>query len=209
MTITGIIAGRAGQGKSARSNPQTEQIVLPCSLLARTVYAAITHPNQSRTMPDPPTGTDAPIDDKRRAIIEFFSNIPFTKLMGMKLLEIEPGRARMTMSYRADLCQPAGILHGGAIASLIDTAIAHSILLTLPDNNAPTTGGRIVSIDLRVKYFRPVSAGQIVCTARIARPGRTIVHADAVVVNDDGKEVAVGDSIYMVISQEQLKRRSS
>ena len=34
------------------------------------------------------------------------------------------------MSWRTDLCQPAGIMHGGAIASLVDTAIAHSILLT-------------------------------------------------------------------------------
>ena len=160
-------------------------------------------------MPDPQTGSDADSDKKRQAIIEFFSNIPFTKLMGMKLLEIEPGRSRMSMSWRPDLCQPAGILHGGAIASLVDTAIAHSILLTLPESNAPTTGGRIVSVDLRIKYFRPVSEGQIVCTARIVRPGRTIIHADAVVTNDAGKDVAVGDSIYMIISQEQLQRRGS
>jgi uncharacterized protein (TIGR00369 family) len=153
--------------------------------------------------------TDAAFEQKRQAVLAFINEFPFFKLMGMKLLEIEAGRARVSMSWRADLCQPAGILHGGAIASLIDTAIAQSILLTLPDTDSPTAGGQIVSIDLRVKYLRPVSEGEIFCDARIVRPGRTILHTAATVTNAAGKDVALGDSIYMVIGEQQLKKRGA
>jgi uncharacterized protein (TIGR00369 family) len=150
---------------------------------------------------------EAALDQKRQGIMDFFNNFAFSTLMGMKLLEIDPGRARMSLNWRPDLCQPAGILHGGVIASLIDTAIAQSILLTLPDTDEPTTGGRIVTVDLRVKYLRPVSEGEIFCDARIVRPGRTILHTAAIVTNREGKEVALGDSIYMVLRSEQLRKR--
>ncbi|MCH8924384.1 MAG: PaaI family thioesterase [Planctomycetes bacterium] len=159
-------------------------------------------------MAETETGSAEQLEKKRQGIIQFFNNFPFNKLMGMKLLEVEPGRARLSMSWRADLCQPAGILHGGTIASLVDTAIAHAILLTLPDIDSPTAGGRILSVDLRLKYLRPVSEGEIFCEARIVRPGRQIIHTAATVTNAEGKEVALGDSIYMKVSGEQLRKKS-
>ena len=159
-------------------------------------------------MAESETGSAEQLEKTRQGIIEFFNNFPFNQLMGMKLLEMEPGRARLSMSWRADLCQPAGILHGGTIASLVDTAIAHAIMLTLPEINSPTTGGRIVSLDLRLKYLRPVSEGEIFCDAHIVRPGRQIIHTAAVVTNAEGKQVALGDSIYMKVSTERLQKGS-
>ena len=155
-------------------------------------------------MAESETGSAEQLEKTRQGIMEFFNNFPFNQLMGMKLLEMEPGRARLSMSWRSDLCQPAGILHGGTIASLVDTAIAHSILLTLPD----IVFGRIVSVDLRLKYLRPVSEGEIFCDAHIVRPGRQIIHTAAVVTNAEGKQVALGDSIYMKVSGERLQKGS-
>jgi uncharacterized protein (TIGR00369 family) len=148
----------------------------------------------------------AEVAAQKQAITDYFHNFPFTQLLGMKLLEIEPGHSRISMTWREDLTQPAGIMHGGAIASLVDTAIAHAILLTLPDTGIPTSGGRIVTLDLRIKYLRPVGPGQIFCDARITRAGRQVIHADAVVKNQEGKEVAFGDSIYMIVTKDRLQR---
>jgi acyl-CoA thioesterase len=151
---------------------------------------------------------DPSLEKDRQALFEYFRAFPFNQLMGMELLEIEPGRARLSMNWREDLCQPAGILHGGALASLADTAIAHSILLT-PEHRAQRDehGGRIVSVDLRLKYLRPVSAGKVYCDARVVRMGRQIIHTEAVVTDPDGKQVALADSIYMMVTGQQLKRR--
>jgi acyl-CoA thioesterase len=148
------------------------------------------------------------LEKDRQALFTFFKAFPFNQLMGMELVDVEPGRARLSMSWREDLCQPAGILHGGAMASLADTAIAHAILLT-PEHRAMRDehGGRIVSVDLRLKYLRPVSEGKIFCDARVLRMGRQIIHTDAVITTPEGKEIALADSIYMMVTGKQLERR--
>jgi len=148
------------------------------------------------------------IDQQRQLLAAYFKEFPFFKLMGFELQSVEPGKARLGMSWREDLCQPAGVMHGGALASLIDTAIAHAILLTPQGMAARNAGGGMVSVDLRVKYLRPVSTGQIYCDARITRPGRQLIHTAAEVFDAEGKEVAHGDSIYMIISGKQLKKRA-
>jgi uncharacterized protein (TIGR00369 family) len=154
------------------------------------------------------SAADDSLEKDRQALMAYFRNFPFSKLLGMEIETIEPGHARLSMTWREDLTQPAGILHGGAIASLVDTAIAHSILLT-PEHRAlrKEQGAKLVSVDLRLKYLRPVSSGKVFCDARVIRMGRQIIHTDAVVTAPDGKEVALGDSIYMMVSGKQLEKK--
>lgn len=58
-----------------------------------------------------------------------------------------------------------------------------------------------------MKFIRPVSSGSITCEAEVVRLGRQIVHAEAVVTgDDDGKEVARGDAIYMAVPRSQIER---
>ena len=159
-------------------------------------------------MAEPTPETSAAIEAERQGLRAFSKTFPLFQLMGFELVDVEPGRARLAMSWRADLCQPAGIMHGGAIASLVDTAIAHSILLTPTYMDAHKQGGSIVSLDLRIKYLRPVSAGKIVCDARVARLGRQIIHAVADVTDGEGKEIATGDSIYMLVAGDRLQKKT-
>jgi len=159
-------------------------------------------------MADPTSETSAAIEAERRGLREFFKTFPFFQLMGFELVDVEPGQARLAMSWRADLCQPARIMHGGAIATLVDTAIAHSILLTPAYIEAHKQGGRMVSLDLRIKYLRPVSAGKIFCNARVTRLGRQIIHAVADVTDGEGKDVATGDSIYMLLAGDRLQKKT-
>jgi uncharacterized protein (TIGR00369 family) len=147
------------------------------------------------------------IERHRQGLFEFFHEFPFFKLLGIELVSVEPHRARLRATWRPDLCQPAGILHGGVIATMVDTAIAQSILLTPAFLRAQQDGGRLVSVDLRIKYLRPVAEGIIECEAHTPRVGRTISHATAVVTDAAGKEVATGDSIYMIVNREQLRKR--
>lgn len=150
---------------------------------------------------------DESVDDHRKALMEFFRTFPFFKLLGIKVLDIEPGRSKLQVGYRTDLCQPAGILHGGVIATLVDTAIAHSILLTDRYMEAHARGAQIVTVDLRIKYLRPVPSGTITCVAHTPRVGRTITHSSAVVTDEADKEVATGDSIYMVVERQKLQKK--
>jgi acyl-CoA thioesterase len=127
--------------------------------------------------------------------------------MGLRVLDVGPGWSKATASYREDLVQPAGIMHGGVISSLIDTGIAHALMMTDRLTEVHREGGALVSVDLRVKFIRPVAQGTIFCDAKIVRLGRQIVHAEAIVTGEDGKEVARGDAIYMAVPQSQIERQ--
>ena len=138
-------------------------------------------------------------------IIAFAKEFPFFKLIGLEVVDLEPGWSRTRLEHRPDLSQPAGILHGGVLASLIDTGIAHALLLTDRFKELQKEGGGVVTIDLRVKYFRPVSGSAVTCDSTITRSGRKIIHAESVVTNHEGKEVARGDAIYMWIEGDQIR----
>ena len=142
----------------------------------------------------------------REALLERARTLPFFHLIGLEVLELEPSRSKAAVTFRSDLTQPAGILHGGVIATLIDTGIAHAILPEPAIQSLIEADGHIVSVELSVKYLRPVSEGRIVCDSRVTRLGRQIIHAASVVVNDAGKEVARGDAIYMMVPAVRIER---
>jgi len=142
----------------------------------------------------------------REGILAFAAQFPFFRLIGLEILDLEPGWSKARLRHRPDLNQPAGVLHGGVIASVIDSGIAHALLMTDTFREIRAEGGALVSVDLRVKYFRPVSEDEILCESRIVRLGRQIIHAESVVSNAQGKEVARGDATYMAVTRERLQR---
>ncbi|MFO0944810.1 MAG: PaaI family thioesterase [Planctomycetota bacterium] len=152
---------------------------------------------------------DPTLEHQKQQVIDFFHQFPFFKLIGMKTLDLKPGWSKLQITYRQDLCQPAGVMHGGIIATLIDSGIANALLLTEVYQEAKRQNGGIVSVDLRIKYFRPVSTGVITCESTIPRLGRQIIHGESIVTNEEGKEVARGDSIYMAVTGDQFTKRPS
>ena len=147
--------------------------------------------------------TDTPT--RRAEILRESRDFPFFRLIGLEILDVEPGQSSAQVHWRPDLRQPAGLLHGGVVASLIDTGTAYALLLCDELRETFQAGGSLVTIDLRVKYLRPVSGGSITCTSQVSRMGRQIIHVDAVVTDDSTREVARGDAIYTTVTPNQLK----
>jgi acyl-CoA thioesterase len=150
--------------------------------------------------------TDAHDRFSREGILAFAQEFPFFRLIGLEVVDLQPGWSKTRLGHRPDLNQPAGILHGGVIASVIDSGIAHALLLTERFQELRDQGGALVSVDLRVKYLRPVSEGEIICESKVLRLGRQIIHAESVVSNAEGKEVARGDATYMAVTGARLQR---
>ncbi len=119
-----------------------------------------------------------------------FREVPYIKLLGLELVGLKPGEAVLRLSMRDELRQPHGVLHGGATASLIDTATAFAVVSVLDKGEKAST------VDLTVHYLRPVTEGAILCTARIVRGGRRLLTTSAEVVNDEGKLIATALSTY-------------
>ena len=117
-------------------------------------------------------------------------NLPFAKLIGMKLVDIRVGEAVIEVEMRDDLRQPSGVLHGGVTATAIDTAMAFAVRSHLEDHEFTAT------IDLTVHYLRPHTSGIVTCTAKVVRAGKRIFTVSADVENDKGKLIATGLSTY-------------
>ena len=117
-------------------------------------------------------------------------SLSFAQLIGMKLVNLQPDEAVISIEMRDDLRQPSGVLHGGVTATLIDTAMAFAVRTRLPIDEATAT------IDLTVHYLRPHSTGTFICTAKIVRAGKRIFTVSADVHNEEGKLIATGLSTY-------------
>jgi uncharacterized protein (TIGR00369 family) len=133
--------------------------------------------------------TDGQVERIRQAL----ETVPFAKLLGIELEEVAPGTATLGFDIRDDLKQNNGVVHGGAIASLIDTATAFAIISLLPPTEQATTA------DLTISYLRPLKQGRARSTARVIRAGRRLIVVSAEMVDDDGKLVATALTTYIKI----------
>ena len=134
-------------------------------------------------------------DDERRRIREAFENVPFARLVGIELGEIEHrGEASLHLAVRDDLRQNRGVVHGGVTASLIDTAAAFAILTQLEPGQSTTT------IDLTIHYLRPLLNGQATARARVLRAGRRLIVVNIEVVDEEGDLVATALTSYLRLS---------
>jgi acyl-CoA thioesterase len=134
------------------------------------------------------------ISEEHRAIAhQVFESIPFVKLLGMKLTELQPGAATLTMAMREELEQPSRLMHGGAIASLIDTATAFAVATTFEK------GDNAATVDMTVHYMRPVTEGTVRCEAKLLRAGKRLLTVSAEVFNEQGKLTASALTTYSKI----------
>src|SRR5258708_29238056 len=97
---------------------------------------------------------------------EAFAAVPYARLLGLELGEVGRGVVSIHLDVRDDLRQYQGVVHGGAVASLIDTAAAFALLTQLEINE------RVTTTDLTVHYLRPDHTGRLTARARIVRHGR-------------------------------------
>lgn len=122
--------------------------------------------------------------ERQRMIREKFDINHFPKMLGFELDSIEPGRARMSVTVRTELLQLQGVMHGGAIASLIDTAVAFAIVA----ESQP--GDRFTTVELKVNYLLPIREGRVSADARLIRDGRRIIVAECDVHDSSGQLAA-------------------
>ena len=124
-------------------------------------------------------------------IHEAFASVPYAKFLGLELGEMKPGEASLHLEVRDELRQNQGVVHGGAVASLIDTASAFAVVTQLEPNE------RVTTTDLTIHYLRPVTAGRLSATARTVRAGRRLFVLSVEVVDDQQRMVATAVTTYI------------
>jgi uncharacterized protein (TIGR00369 family) len=130
---------------------------------------------------------------QKKRVSKALGEVPYARLLGIKLEQIESGSATLQMRVRKQLTQNHGVVHGGAMASLIDSATAFAIISLL----APKEG--VTTVDLTISYVRPVTNGTLRCTAKVLRAGRRLFVVSAEVFDSGQKLVATALSTYIKI----------
>jgi len=122
-----------------------------------------------------------------------FAGVPYAKFLGLELGEVASGEATIHLTVRDELKQNQGVVHGGAVASLIDTASAFAVLTHIEIHE------RVTTTDLTIHYLRPITEGRMAATARIVRGGRRLFVLSVEVRNDRNVLVATAVTTYIKI----------
>ena len=96
--------------------------------------------------------------DKARIAKQFIEMIPHSKALGMSILDIGDGMAEITMPYDKRLVgdPETGVIHGGAVSTLMDTTCGASVM------SHPKSPAGTATIDLRIDYMRAATPGQAI-----------------------------------------------
>lgn len=116
----------------------------------------------------------------------------FPQFVGLRVEEIRTDYCRMRLPYRPELDQPAGVVHGGAIATLIDTVVVPAVGAAYDERP------RMLTISMNVQFLGAVAGQDAVAEGWVEQRGRLIVFCRAEVRADDGRPCANGTLVYKV-----------
>ncbi|MCG8504356.1 MAG: PaaI family thioesterase [Sphingomonadales bacterium] len=121
-----------------------------------------------------------------------------TKLLGITVVALEPGRAVVRCTPGEQHGNTRGTTHGGLAAAMIDTATGAAVITTLEDGESTAT------VDLNVKYVRRVrpDGGPIDCEATVVHRGRRMATIDAKITDGDGRLLSHGSATMIVRSKD-------
>jgi uncharacterized protein (TIGR00369 family) len=124
----------------------------------------------------------------------------FPKLVGLHVEETRLGYCRMVLTYRDELEQPMGIVHGGAIATLIDASVVPAIGSAYDNTVGYST------IDLHVQYHNALVKEDAVAEGWVTKRGRSVVFCETEVTGrTSGKQIARGFMTYNVSTLRPMK----
>jgi 1,4-dihydroxy-2-naphthoyl-CoA hydrolase len=118
--------------------------------------------------------------------------MPFAGQLGMVLDEAGPGRVVARLDWAPHLCTSGGVMHGGVLMALADTAGALVTFLGLPEGRTTAT------ITSTSHMFRPVSGGTVRAVAVPVYRGRTTVTAQTSVYDAEERLIAQTTQVQAV-----------
>lgn len=122
-------------------------------------------------------------DDEATAFIH--QQMPLCATLGIRAVALEPTGVALALDWAPELCTAGGILHGGALMALSDSAAAVCAFLNLPEGAAGTS-----TIEAKTNMLRGVSAGRVTATATPLHVGSRTIVLETTLRGDDERPVA-------------------
>ena len=119
---------------------------------------------------------------------------PAVRTLGIEPVDADPGRVTFRLDVEEFHLNPFGIVHGGVLAAVMDTAMGCAVHSLLPPAVGYVTG------ELNVRFLRPalVAGGPLVCTGAVDHQGRSTMVASARIVDADDRVIALAGATCLV-----------
>lgn len=124
--------------------------------------------------------------------------MPLAETLGIRSDEYTPERVVLSLGWSESLCTAGGIMHGGVIMALADSAGGACALLNLPDGAVGTS-----TIESKTNFIGAVRSGRVTATATPLHRGGTTVVVETDVRDDSGKLVAKVTQTQLVLRPRQ------
>jgi uncharacterized protein (TIGR00369 family) len=128
----------------------------------------------------------------RERLFALINGAPFVRHMEMRITDLAWGRATFEMTAADFRLQPFKVVHGGNIATLIDTAAFWACYLPMDSDD-----DGLATVDLKLNYLAPARLEPLQCTGTLIKAGKTLSYAEAEVRTGDGRLIAHGTSTLM------------
>jgi acyl-CoA thioesterase len=117
----------------------------------------------------------------------------FMKYLGIEIIDLDKGFARLSVAFSKKLTQPFGMLHGGVIVSLADSALAKALLTIIePDK-------RIAAIEVKCNFFIAIGKGILTAEAQIIHKGARTAVGEVNIWDMEHRLVAKAIGTYAII----------
>ncbi len=141
----------------------------------------------------------SPNPDYIKELISLVKESPYPSHMSMALSRIELDSSVVSLDLGTCHMQPFGIVHGGVLATLIDTATFWAAFLRLPEDAG------LVNVDLKLNYLEQASEGRLTAFGNCLKAGKSISYAEARVEDESGKIITHGTSTLMALPKKGLR----
>lgn len=132
-------------------------------------------------------------DPQRGALVQAaVNNSPYYRHLRMALTEFTETGSKMELSVGPEHKNVWDTVHGGALASLIDSACGLASVGLLSETET------VVTLQLQVNYLAPVKAGRLTAYGKVVHRGRTTITTEAEVFDESGTLVAKGGTIHYI-----------
>lgn len=126
-----------------------------------------------------------------------FGQAPIVRSLGLQLLEARRGKARVELPFREDLQQGLGLLHGGVMTLVADTASWFAVASIRDDSY-------VASVELNINFLKPAIRTAVIAAAEVVKSGRRVAVARFEVRSATGDLLAVGHSTLVTSELEHV-----
>jgi uncharacterized protein (TIGR00369 family) len=141
------------------------------------------------------------LDQLRRMLGGDVEPPPIARLIGLELVAIDLGQSVFALNAGPQHANPMGTLHGGIVGDLADAALGMAMASTLEDDESFTT------LDLMVKFLKPVWTARLRATAQLVKRTRTLGLLECEVTDEGDSLVARVYSTCMVLRGDDARGR--